>query len=74
MTATLQLGELDALFRRTHVNSEPVKILQAGRTQTNTTCQNIMMDKASKKEEAEAVVLEVVEQKARQYHDGNVAI
>ena len=48
------------MFRRMHVNQEQVTILLAGRTQTNMTCQIIMMDKASKKEEAEAVVLKIV--------------
>lgn len=74
LTATLPPSEEDELFGRMHFNREQVKMFRARTTRTNVAYQVIKTAKALKKEEAEAAVFKVVQQKLRRYRSGKVVI
>jgi superfamily II DNA helicase RecQ len=74
LTATLPPSEEDELFRRMYFNKEQVKIFRAKTTRTNVAYRVIKIDKAMKREQAEAVVLKMARQKIRQYKTGKIVI
>jgi hypothetical protein len=63
LTATLLLSEENKLFRRMHFERDQVKIFQTRTTRSNVAYQVIGIDKALKKQEIEAVVVNKAQQK-----------
>jgi hypothetical protein len=57
LTATLPPSKEDELFRRMHFERDQVKIFWARTTRSNVAYQVIGIDKALKKQEVEAVVV-----------------
>jgi superfamily II DNA helicase RecQ len=74
LTATLPPSEEDELFRRMHFERDQVKIFRARTTRSNVAYQVIGIDKALKKQEVEAVVVNKARQKMRQYKSGKIVI
>ena len=74
LTATLPPSEEDELFRRMHFERDQVKIFRADTARTNVAYRVIKVDKAMKKKEVEAMVLEMVRQKLKKYKTGKVVI
>jgi hypothetical protein len=65
LTATLPLSEENKLFRRMHFKQNQVKIFQARTTRSNMAYRVIGIDKALKKQEVEAVIVNKARQKIR---------
>jgi hypothetical protein len=59
LIATLPPSEEDELFQWMYFNKEQVKIFRAKITRTNVAYRVIKIDKAMKREQAEAVVLKM---------------
>jgi hypothetical protein len=57
LTATLPLSKEDELFRRMYFERDQVKIFRARMTRSNVAYRVIGIDKALKKQEVEAVVV-----------------
>jgi superfamily II DNA helicase RecQ len=74
LIATLPPSEEDELFRRMHFERDQVKIFRARTTRSNVAYQVIGIDKALKKQEVEAVVVNKARQKMRQYKSGKIII
>ena len=74
LTATLPPTEQDELFRRMYFDRDQVKIHRAPTTRTNVVYQAIHVDIAVKKKEVEAMVLRIVQQKARRYKTGKIIV
>jgi superfamily II DNA helicase RecQ len=74
LTATLPPSEEDELFRRMHFERDQGKIFRARTTRSNVAYQVIGIDKALKKQEVEAVVVNKARQKMRQYKSGKIVI
>jgi superfamily II DNA helicase RecQ len=74
LTATLPPSEKNKLFRRMHFEQNQVKIFWARTTRSNIAYQVIGIDKALKKQEVEAVVVNKAWQKMQQYKSGKIVI
>jgi RecQ family ATP-dependent DNA helicase len=74
LTATLPPCEEDELFQRMHFDREQVKMFRASTTRTNVAYRVVKVDKALRKEEVEAVVVNMARRKCRQYKAGKVVI
>jgi superfamily II DNA helicase RecQ len=74
LTATLPPSKKNKLFRRMHFEQDQIKIFQARTTRNNIAYQVIEIDKALKKQEVEAVVVNKARQKMQQYKSGKIII
>jgi superfamily II DNA helicase RecQ len=74
LTATLPPSEEYELFRRMHFNIEQVKMFRAPTARTNVAYRVVKVGQEAKKQEVEAAVLAIVQQKLRKYKAGKLVI
>ncbi|KAI2479924.1 telomere-linked helicase 1 [Pyrenophora tritici-repentis] len=74
LTATLPPSEEDELFRRMHFERRQVRIFRAPTARSNIAYRVVRVEKERKRQEVEATVLAMVQQKVRKYKSGKIVV
>ncbi|KAA8617344.1 RecQ Superfamily II DNA helicase [Pyrenophora tritici-repentis] len=74
LTATLPPSEEDELFRRMHFERGQVRMFRAPTARSNIAYRVVRVEKERKRQEVEATVLAMVQQKVRKYKSGKIVV
>ncbi|KAI0603762.1 RecQ Superfamily II DNA helicase, partial [Pyrenophora tritici-repentis] len=74
LTATLPPSEEDELFRRMHFERRQVRMFRAPTARSNIAYRVVRVEKERKRQEVEATVLAMVQQKVRKYKSGKIVV
>ncbi|EFQ92357.1 hypothetical protein PTT_10560 [Pyrenophora teres f. teres 0-1] len=74
LTATLPPSEEDELFQRMHFKRRQVRIFRAPIARSNIAYRVVRVEKERKRQEVEATVLAMVQQKVRKYKSGKIIV